>query len=186
MTEKKIAMGERVFLSRPASQDMPEFLGVVTASQALHHPWVSPPSDKEKYSAYLKRINSTSHEGFLVTCNTSNKIAGVININEIVRGALQSGYLGFHAFLGLDNQGLMSEGISLVLSYAFNQLNLHRLEANIQPNNIKSISFVKKQGFRHEGFSPQYLKINGVWKDHERFAITADNNTYIERGQLFI
>ena len=69
----------------------------------------------------------------------------------------------------------MSEGLSLVLGYAFNQLDLHRLEANIQPDNLKSIAFIKKNHFEHEGFSSNYLKINNEWKDHERFAITLEN-----------
>jgi [ribosomal protein S5]-alanine N-acetyltransferase len=174
MTAKKIAMGKRVFLSRPASQDMTDFLEAIKTSQTLHHPWVTPPSDEEKYFAYLKRTNTESHQGFLIKCNATCKLVGVVNINEIVRGAFQSGYLGYYAFSDFEGKGLMAEGFSLVVSHAFNILGLHRLEANIQPDNTRSINFIKKQAFRLEGFSPQYLKINGQWRDHKRFAITSD------------
>jgi ribosomal-protein-alanine N-acetyltransferase len=69
----------------------------------------------------------------------------------------------------------MTEGIELVLHHAFGALGLHRLEANIQPNNAASIALAKGAGFRLEGFSPRYLKIDGHWRDHERWAIVAED-----------
>jgi ribosomal-protein-alanine N-acetyltransferase len=68
----------------------------------------------------------------------------------------------------------MAEGIELVLRHAFGALGLHRLEANIQPGNDRSIALAKRAGFRLEGFSPRYLKIDGRWRDHERWAILAE------------
>ena len=69
----------------------------------------------------------------------------------------------------------MSAGLKLVLKKAFEELDLHRLEANIQPDNFRSINLVKNNGFKKEGFSPRYLKINGEWRDHERWAITHED-----------
>ncbi len=69
----------------------------------------------------------------------------------------------------------MSEGIRLVLNHAFYTLGLHRVEANIQPENIASINLVKGLGFILEGFSRRYLKINGEWRDHERWALTVED-----------
>jgi len=71
-------------------------------------------------------------------------------------------------------EGYMSEGLRLVARHAFGKLGLHRLEANIQPGNRASIRLVRGGGFRREGFSPRYLKIFGRWRDHERWALTAD------------
>jgi len=66
----------------------------------------------------------------------------------------------------------MTIGIKLLLSKAFEELKLHRIEANIQPNNKASISLVSHAGFEKEGFSKNYLNIGGLgWKDHERWAI---------------
>ena len=65
----------------------------------------------------------------------------------------------------------MTEAINLVVKYAFKELKLHRIEANIQPHNLASIAVVKKNGFTKEGFSRKYLKIDGEWRDHERWAI---------------
>lgn len=69
----------------------------------------------------------------------------------------------------------MSAGLKLVLKKVFNELQLHRLEANIQPENMTSIWLVKKNGFRYEGFSPRYLKINNIWCGHERWAMTVED-----------
>jgi len=95
----------------------------------------------------------------------------VININEIVRGGFQSGYLGFYANIQYAGKGYMSAGLAAVLKAAFGKHHLHRLEANIQTNNLKSIDLVKKHYFRKEGFSPRYLYINQAWRDHQRWAL---------------
>lgn len=82
---------------------------------------------------------------------------------------------GYYVDVSFAGQGLMSEGVSLAIGYAFCTLNLHRLEANIQPENQKSIDLVKRLGFTKEGFSQRYLKINGQWRDHERWALTVED-----------
>jgi len=69
----------------------------------------------------------------------------------------------------------MTEAIALMLRYAFADLRLHRIEANIQPGNVASIALVKRAGFVKEGFSRRYLKIGGRWRDHERWAILAED-----------
>jgi GNAT acetyltransferase-like protein len=69
----------------------------------------------------------------------------------------------------------MTEALQLMLRYAFKKIKLHRLEANIQPGNVASISLVRRAGFRREGYSPRYLKICGRWRDHERWAIAVED-----------
>jgi ribosomal-protein-alanine N-acetyltransferase len=101
-------------------------------------------------------------------------LAGVINITEIVRGFFQGAYLGCYGFVPYIGHGYMSEGLSLVLRRAFRGLRLHRLEANIQPQNKASLRLFSRAGFRKEGFSPRYLKIAGRWRDHERWALLAE------------
>jgi ribosomal-protein-alanine N-acetyltransferase len=68
----------------------------------------------------------------------------------------------------------MKEGLQLVIDCSFDELRLHRLEANIQPSNERSIALVRRLGFRMEGLSRRYLKIGGRWRDHERWALLAD------------
>ena len=69
----------------------------------------------------------------------------------------------------------MRDGLELALRLAFGSLGLHRLEANIQPGNASSVALVKGAGFRLEGYSRRYLKISGRWRDHERWAILAED-----------
>jgi len=101
-------------------------------------------------------------------------LAGIINLNEIVRGAFQNAYMGYYGFATSQGRGLMTEAIGLVLDHAFGPVALHRVEANIQPENARSIALVRRLGFRREGLSRGYLLIGGEWRDHERWAILSD------------
>ncbi len=167
---------DAITLREPVIQDKTLFLKAMNQSQPLHDPWVSPPKTSEEFDVYIHKYaeNQDQNKSFLLL-NQSGNIAGVFNINQIVRGFLQSGYLGFYAVEGYAGQGYMSAGLKLVLKKAFEELGLHRLEANIQPDNFRSINLVKKNGFKKEGFSPRYLKINGEWRDHERWAMTYED-----------
>jgi RimJ/RimL family protein N-acetyltransferase len=110
-----------------------------------------------------------------MVCDANGSIAGVFNLSEIVRGCFQNAYLGFYAVEGFDGQGYMSAGLKLILAEAFNTIKLHRIEANVQPDNTKSLNLIGANGFKKEGFSPRYLKINDEWRDHERWAITFED-----------
>ena len=69
----------------------------------------------------------------------------------------------------------MTDALPLVLDHAFGALGLHRVEANIMPTNRPSLALVRRAGFRREGLSPRYLKIAGRWRDHERWALLAED-----------
>ena len=83
--------------------------------------------------------------------------------------------MGYYIGAPFAGRGYMTEAIRLMLRYAFRDLKLHRIEANIQPENVASIALVRRAGFRREGYSPRYLKISGRWRDHERWAILAED-----------
>lgn len=161
---------DTIIIREPTLQDEAQFLSATQKSISLHRQWVKAPKTSEEFRAYIKRSQQENQKSFLVLKN--NVIAGVFNINEIVRGCFQNAFLGFYAVSGFENQGAMSAGLKLVLKYAFQELKLHRIEANIQPENTQSINLVKKNKFRYEGFSPRYLKINNEWCGHEHWAIT--------------
>ena len=132
-----------------------------------------PPDTPEKYAKYLARYAGDTHRSYLAMAS-NGMLVGCINLNEIVRGALQSAYLGYYAFSPNAGKGLMKKALTAVVSRSFGVHALHRLEANIQLANERSIGLVKSLGFRLEGYSPRYLKINGEWRDHERYAITSE------------
>jgi [ribosomal protein S5]-alanine N-acetyltransferase len=156
----------------PTLRDELRFLEAVRRSRALHGAWVQPPHTARRFRAFVQRgRQSPAHESRLVVEASSRALVGVVNLNEIVRGGFQSAYLGYYAFAPLAGRGLMRAGLVLVLREAFGPLGLHRVEANIQPENARSIALVRSLGFRSEGFSPRYLKIAGRWRDHERWAL---------------
>jgi ribosomal-protein-alanine N-acetyltransferase len=158
----------------PSAKRERQFIAAVHESRALHRGLVSPPHTRALYRAYLARAQQPSGAGHFV-CTASGELAGVVNLNEIVRGSFRSAYLGYYAFVPHEGQGNMGEGLRLVVARAFGKYRLHRVEANIQPGNSRSIQLVKHLGFRLEGFSPRYLKISGRWRDHERWALTVED-----------
>ncbi len=97
------------------------------------------------------------------------------HLSQIVLGVFRSAYLGYHGVAPSTGRGLMTEAVRLTAAHAFTELGLHRLEANIQPGNARSIALARRVGFRQEGFSPRYLRIGGAWCDHERWALLADD-----------
>ena len=108
---------------------------------------------------------------------------GVCNLSQIFLGNLKNAFLGYWIGAAFAGQGYMTEAIDLVLSYAFETLRLHRIEANIQPENADSRALAARTGFRMEGFSPRYLKVAGRWKDHERWAIRREDWVKRVRGR---
>jgi ribosomal-protein-alanine N-acetyltransferase len=170
-----LAEGPRTVVRPYRYEDATEFTALVRGSRTLHHPWLFPPDDAAAYAAYAGRlIEDPAKAGYLVCARSGGRIAGFININNIVQGAFRSGAIGYGAFSHAAGQGLMTEGLALVMRHAFGPLGLHRLEANVQPANSTSLALVRRAGFRLEGYSPDFLFIDGAWRDHERWAVTAE------------
>ena len=166
-------MTKHPILEKPSARYREEFLAAVAQSRKLHSKWASPPRTEKQFCESLKRLQRQSHIGYWVRTE-DGQLAGVININEIVRGRFCSGYLGYYALVPHNGRGYMKRGLRAVTSEAFGKHKLHRLEANIQPDNEISRCLVQWLGFRLEGFSPRYLKIAGRWRDHERWGLTAE------------
>ncbi|MFC9650366.1 MULTISPECIES: GNAT family N-acetyltransferase [unclassified Streptomyces] len=172
---ERLAEGSRTFLRAYRPDDADEFTARVRESRDLHRPWLFPPADAEAYAAYAGRfLADPAREGCLVCDREDGGIAGFVNISNIVHGAFRCGAIGYAAFAHAAGRGLLTEGLGLVVRHAFGPLGLHRLEANVQPANTASLALVRRVGFRLEGYSPDFLHIDGAWRDHERWAITAE------------
>jgi ribosomal-protein-alanine N-acetyltransferase len=166
----------RVKVRPPAAIDCAAFLEGVRRSRTLHRGWINPKAATRRvFQEYLKRFTAGLNYGFLVIHRETGDIVGMINLNNVVRGGFQSAALGYYAFEPYAGQGFMREGLLLVVEQAFVKLKLHRVEANIQPANRASIALVKKCGFVREGFSRRFVKVCGRWKDHERWALLAED-----------
>jgi ribosomal-protein-alanine N-acetyltransferase len=164
----------RVALRAPVLEDREEFLERVRASRRLHRPWAYPPDTADGFDALLRRAGAPTERVRLLCRVEDGAIVGVANLSQILLHDFRSAYLGYFGFRPFEGQGYLSEGVRLVLREAFVEVGLHRVEANVQPGNVRSIALLERLGFRREGYSPRYLKIGGRWRDHVRYAILVD------------
>lgn len=107
------------------------------------------------------------------------RLCGEINLNSIQRGPFQNAYIGYWMDEAMAGQSLTPEATAVVLRFAFEELGLHRVQIAIIPRNRASRRVVEKLALRSEGVARRYLEINGVWEDHVRYAITAEE--WLER-----
>jgi [ribosomal protein S5]-alanine N-acetyltransferase len=163
-----------VALRAPAAEDRDAFIAAMKSSAELHRPWVTPPVSAPEFDAWLTRSARADFDANLATRVTDGAIVGYFNISQIIRGPLQSAFLGYGGVAEWSGAGYMTAALDLVVERAFTDLGLHRLEANVQPANAASIALVERCGFVREGFSEKYLKIGGHWRDHARFAIRVE------------
>lgn len=166
----------RVLIRQMERWDQDEFLDLVRASKALHDRWIYPPSTPEEFTAHVARLDGGTAAGFVVCLRATGAIVGYVGIRDIVHSSYQRGVLGFGAFVPYARCGYMAEGLGLVIRHAFGPMGLHRLEADIEPANQASRRLVQRLGFRLEGFSPAFIKVQGAWRDFERWAIIAPND----------
>jgi len=175
MRKNAAAAGEKVFLRPPTKRDAEEFIALNRASTHLHRGLVSPPTLPAQFVEFLQRARRHDCACFLICRVEDNAIVGSINLSQIFFGGFRNAYLGYYVGAEYSGRGYMTEAFQLMLRYAFESLKLHRIEANIQPENLASIALVKRAGFVREGYSRRYLKISGRWRDHERWAIIAED-----------
>jgi ribosomal-protein-alanine N-acetyltransferase len=103
------------------------------------------------------------------------RLAGQVTLDNVVRGALRSGYLGYWIDRSVAGRGMASLAVALVCDHAFGSVGLHRVEADIRPENGPSRRLVEGLGFRQEGLLRRYLDIDGDWRDHLAYALLAED-----------
>ena len=176
--------GRRVMLRPLAPTDFPTWSEV----RIRNHDWLTkweptrpatspdPTRDRDAFTARCAQRDRERQQGtgFSFGMFIGPLLVGEININNVARGSLQSGSVGYWIDQQHAGQGLIAEGVVVALKYAFNELKLHRLEICIIPRNQNSHRVVEKIGLRSEGVAVGFLEINGVWEDHVRYAITTE------------
>lgn len=167
--------GKKVFLRYPKAEDFAEFTKLAKTSERFHRNLMKMSKTREEFEGFLERSKKDENENFLICRAEDGAIAGTINLSQIFRGGFQNAYLGYGLGVNFIGKGFMKEAIALILRFAFKDLKLHRIEANVQRGNLPSIAVLKHNGFTKEGFSRRYLKIGGKWRDHERWAIIAED-----------
>lgn len=102
----------------------------------------------------------------------SSRLVGSIGLSQIARGAFQNAMLGYAIDAEFQGQGLMHEALQAVIEHAFSpSVHLHRIQANVRPENGRSVALLQRLGFEDEGLAREYLFINGAWRDHRMFAL---------------
>ena len=155
-------------------EDCDAFVAAVRASRDLHYPWINPADSAERFEEWLGHLDRDDQEAYLIRHESCGQLAGWVSVSNIVRRAFQSAHLGYGAFSSHAGRGLMIQGLGAVIDVAFQEMGLHRLEANIQPTNEGSLALVRRLGFEREGYSRRYLMVDSEWRDHERWAIRTE------------
>lgn len=161
----------RVYLERPALSRERDYLDACHRSRMLHRGLVAAAATPADYRVYLERCARPSQESFFVMTATSGQLAGVVNVLDITRNAVPIGRLAYFAFVPHARSGLMCEGVGQVIDLAFRELDLARLDADIQPGNARSRGLAERLGFRRRGGPPLQLKIGSRWRQHERWTL---------------
>lgn len=164
-----------IILARTEEGDGPELIRDNIASRAYHLPWSEPFIDQAGFDAWFAKTRTDRYVSLIARHRESRRIVGLINFSEIVGGNFQNAYTGYYGMAAFAGQGLMTQALGAAVRYAFDELKLHRVEANLRPENVKSVALVRRVGFRREGFSPNYLYLDGAWQGHERWAISRED-----------
>ncbi|APO46106.1 alanine acetyltransferase [Paenibacillus xylanexedens] len=140
----------------------------------------SPTRTDEFYTmeGQLKRIQKQAEDrkndqayNFGIFTNTDNILVGTVSLFQVMRGPLQSAYIGYDLDRKNNGRGYTTDAVRLVVDHGFNKLKLHRIEAGAMTHNIASIRVLEKVGFQKEGIARQNVHINGKWEDHQILAI---------------
>ncbi|RLL69078.1 N-acetyltransferase [Streptomyces sp. Z26] len=165
----------RVYIRPPRPEDERAYSEAVVRSADHLGPWN--PVEPDGLPELVLR-QGTALRSFMIFDHEDDGLVGRVNVANIVRGRFRNASLGYDSYVPYAGTGRMTEGLRLIVDRCFaagpDGLGLHRLEINVQPENERSLAMAKRLGFRHEGYSPRMLHLNGDWRDHERFALTAE------------
>ena len=177
--------GERVFVRPPVERDWPDYAELRAASRRFLEPWEPTwPSDALMRDAFVRRLRRYANDwrddlayNFLLFHKDGEELLGGISLSNVRRGVAQAGSLGYWIGEPYARRGHMTEGLRVLLDFAFHQLGLHRVEAACLPANEASQRLLMRCGFRQEGYAHKFLKIRGEWQDHLLFALLAEQFT---------
>jgi [ribosomal protein S5]-alanine N-acetyltransferase len=177
-----LVRGTRIHLRALQLDDYANWAELRAASRHHLEPWEPEWLPDELWrSSYRRRIRHYQREAredlgyaFGVFANDGERLLGGLTLGNVRRGVMQCATLGYWLGERYVGQGFMSESVRTIIPYAFGALGLHRLEAASMPSNTASIRVLERTGFAREGTSRRYLKICGMWQDHIRFALLAE------------
>jgi [ribosomal protein S5]-alanine N-acetyltransferase len=178
-----VIWGHGVVLRTPHFSDYGEWSALRAQSRDFLTPWEPTwPADDLTRSAFRRRIRRYQQEiredsayPFFIFHAQDRRLLGGITLSNVTRGMTQTATLGYWIGQPYTNRGYMSAAVRAIVPFAFDTLNLHRVEAACLPHNAPSIRLLEKAGFQREGLARGLVRINGRWQDHIVFALLADD-----------
>ncbi len=172
-----VLKNDRLMMRTPDVSDHAGWASLRLASREFLAPWepewpsndVSRSAFRLRIKRYVRDIEDDLAYPFFMFTPDAKTLLGAVTLSNIRRGVAQMGTLGYWIGAPYARQGHMSEAVALILPFAFEHLNLHRVEASCLPSNLASIALLRGAGFEYEGMARRYLKINGEWQDHLLF-----------------
>ena len=187
-TEKRVIpdahlSGARIYLRPPQERDWQQWARVRAANRDALQPfeptWPDNCLTRDFFRRRIQRQHRDWHNdrayAFLIFDKIGDELIGGININNVARGAAQYASLGYWLAEDRRGRGYMKEAGHLICEYAFDTLNLHRLNAACVPENTPSQHMLLKLGFTREGYAPKFLQINGWWRDHILYGLPVED-----------
>lgn len=136
-------------------------------------PTGAPPTS---FIEYVRGLNSAARAGTALpwAIELGGELVGQLTVASITRGSFASATIGYWVSADVAGRGIMPTAVAMAADYCWFEYGLHRVEINIRPENAPSLRVVEKLGFRDEGLRRRYLHIEGDWRDHRSFALTAE------------
>jgi [ribosomal protein S5]-alanine N-acetyltransferase len=169
-------VGARISLCPVAPEDREEFVALARDSTGLHRGLIFAPTRADEFGEYLARFDGVNAVGFVVRVNGTRELAGLVNINQIVRSPDPRGALGYGGFAATAGHGYVAEAVRLAVRYAFEELGLGRLDAYVQPGNAGSRRVVEGAGFRPVPSDRMTIHIAGEAREHERWTLASGSD----------
>ena len=171
----------RVGLRPLSSRDASAWGEIRRRNAAWLAPWEAtvPPGDRsapKDFRALVRELHKQARDGrtlpFAVTVDDG--LAGQLTVTNITGGSARWGHVGYWIDQRQAGRGVMPTAVALAVDFCLVEMDLHRLEVAIRPENTASLRVVQKLGFTEIGYAPRYLHIDGAWRDHKLYAITVE------------
>lgn len=171
----RLSKTRRIRLRELRPDDETEFTKAAEASKDFHARWVYAPTTPEEFRTYLQEFREGNKHAYVVERREDCRLLGFVNINHIEPEPYERAVIGYAVFEEFQRRGYMREALDELKGRVFDEFGLHRIEADIQPGNERSIRLVHGAGYHQDGFSPAFIKFRDQWLDHQRWAIVKDD-----------
>ena len=184
------AVGDTVQLRSPSRSDWRSWCEVRSASRDFLKPWEPTwAPDALSYAAFRRRVTRYATDwrddegySFFIWRNSDAQLVGGIGLTYVRRGVSETASVGYWLGQSFTGRGYMTEALKLAADFGFRTQQLHRLEAACLPHNMPSRRLLERVGFRPEGYAKGYLRIDGLWQDHQLYGLLADE--WRGRGEI--